>query len=266
MPIRCKNKKGQFAKCSTKTKRVRVASAKKTAGRAGRAGGVASAKASAHVKSREAFLRAARRAAGAEANLRVEIVPGASAPKIMGEGAHYRTSGGTLIRHPGAYSKKGFGNMVYKHTTRRVVVGSEWNPTGHASGKRSTKAIYATTYCNKGHYVATGKPVKHECITIPPAALKAEMEGDYEKAIEIMSKRRRGMFGMASGERHHVQPGDRVTYVNYRGTKMSGRVVMRSSQRGSWVVNTGGRYGTPDVVSEEQIISVRKSLSGRSIG
>lgn len=44
MPIRCKNKKGQFAKCSTKTKRVRVASAKKTARKAGRAFGYAAGK------------------------------------------------------------------------------------------------------------------------------------------------------------------------------------------------------------------------------
>ena len=69
--------------------------------------------------------------------------------------------------------------------------------TGSASG-RAKRRIYATTYCNKGHYVDTGKPVGHECITIPPAALRAEMEGDYDKAIEIMQKRR---SGSASGRK-----------------------------------------------------------------
>jgi hypothetical protein len=51
------------------------------------------------------------------------------------------------------------------------------------------RAIYCTTYCNFGHYVDNGRPVKHECRVIPPAALKAEMAGDYERAIEIMTER-----------------------------------------------------------------------------
>lgn len=76
---------------------------------------------------------------------------------------------------------------------------------GKSAGKSASKGrIYATTFCNRGHYVATGKPVGHECITIPPAALKAEMDGDYEKAGEIMSKRKRGPFGMAAGRAGHA--------------------------------------------------------------
>jgi hypothetical protein len=46
--------------------------------------------------------------------------------------------------------------------------------------------IYATSYCNHGHYVLTGKPVNHECRVIPPAALQAEMAGNYAEAIELM--------------------------------------------------------------------------------
>jgi hypothetical protein len=49
--------------------------------------------------------------------------------------------------------------------------------------------IYCTTYCNHGHRVSDGKPVDHECITIPPKALQAEIDGDFEKAIDIMEKR-----------------------------------------------------------------------------
>ncbi len=49
------------------------------------------------------------------------------------------------------------------------------------------KRIYCTTYCNFGHYVATGAPVQHECRTIPPKALKAEMDGDFGLAIKIMN-------------------------------------------------------------------------------
>lgn len=47
--------------------------------------------------------------------------------------------------------------------------------------------IYCTTYCNKGHRLKDGKPVAHECYVLPPVALKAEMEGDFEKAQEILS-------------------------------------------------------------------------------
>lgn len=52
------------------------------------------------------------------------------------------------------------------------------------------KPVYCTTYCNFGHYVKTGRPVGHECRIIPPKALKAEMEGDYNTAIEILSSTR----------------------------------------------------------------------------
>lgn len=48
------------------------------------------------------------------------------------------------------------------------------------------RRIYCSTYCNFGHYVDTGAPVQHECRTIPPAALAAEIRGDYELAIQLM--------------------------------------------------------------------------------
>lgn len=48
--------------------------------------------------------------------------------------------------------------------------------------------IYCTTYCNRGHRVSDGKPVKHECRIIPFAALAAEIAGDYERAIEILQE------------------------------------------------------------------------------
>lgn len=52
-------------------------------------------------------------------------------------------------------------------------------------------SLYLTTYCNFGHCTKTGKPVDHECRNIPPAALQAEREGDFEKAIEIMNGKKR---------------------------------------------------------------------------
>lgn len=50
--------------------------------------------------------------------------------------------------------------------------------------------VYCTTYCNHGHRLSDGMPVEHECRVIPPAALKAEMEGDYQGAITIMGANR----------------------------------------------------------------------------
>lgn len=47
---------------------------------------------------------------------------------------------------------------------------------------------YVTTYCNKPHYVATGKPIGHECYKLPPEALRLEISGDYEGAIAILEK------------------------------------------------------------------------------
>jgi hypothetical protein len=49
-----------------------------------------------------------------------------------------------------------------------------------------THEFYCTTYCNKAHRVRDGKPVKHECSILPPAALRAEINGDYEQACAIL--------------------------------------------------------------------------------
>jgi hypothetical protein len=49
---------------------------------------------------------------------------------------------------------------------------------------------YVSSYCNQSHRTIDGKPVEHECRIIPPAALRAEAEGDYERANEIMRSRK----------------------------------------------------------------------------
>ena len=48
--------------------------------------------------------------------------------------------------------------------------------------------IYCTSYCNFGHRLSDGKPVDHECYILPPAALEAEREDNYELACELISK------------------------------------------------------------------------------
>lgn len=65
---------------------------------------------------------------GAHVRYPVEIIPGDAAPRLVGHGWHYVTSGGTVIDHPGAYSRRGWSNMHYVPSTRRVTVGEGWVP------------------------------------------------------------------------------------------------------------------------------------------
>lgn len=55
-----------------------------------------------------------------------------------------------------------------------------------------------------------------------------------------------------------IRVGDRVTIVNRFGQKSTGRAVMRSTH-GGWVLNMGGRYGTPAVADSHNIVSVKKA-------
>jgi hypothetical protein len=52
------------------------------------------------------------------------------------------------------------------------------------------KDFYVSTYCNFAHSTKTGKPIKHECRHIPPAALRMEREGLLTEAIAIMQGRK----------------------------------------------------------------------------
>jgi len=73
---------------------------------------------------RRAILRSADQS---QSNISIQIIPGvAVAPRTVGQSWHYETRGGSMIYHPGAYSKTGWSNMVYCHSTRRVIVGEQW--------------------------------------------------------------------------------------------------------------------------------------------
>lgn len=57
----------------------------------------------------------------------VRVIPGgALAPRLVGRrGGHY-TRGGSRVYHPSAYSRKGWSNLVYRTSTRRIYVGERW--------------------------------------------------------------------------------------------------------------------------------------------
>ena len=58
-----------------------------------------------------------------------------------------------------------------------------------------------------------------------------------------------------------ISPGDRVQIENRFGQRSWGRVVMRGPA--GWVLNMGGRYGTPAIASPSNITAVRQSKGGR---
>lgn len=70
----------------------------------------------------------ARRAAGLCSHDHPPVVvrPGDIAPTIAGCGWHYKTRGGNWIDNPNAYARKGWSNMIYCPSTRRVEVGADW--------------------------------------------------------------------------------------------------------------------------------------------
>ena len=57
-----------------------------------------------------------------------------------------------------------------------------------------------------------------------------------------------------------IRPGDRVTISTPQGQTRTGRAVMLGP--GGWVLNLGGRYGTPGIANERNIVSVRKAGGG----
>jgi hypothetical protein len=53
-----------------------------------------------------------------------------------------------------------------------------------------------------------------------------------------------------------IRPGDRVTIRNRFGQERTGRAVTRGPA--GWVLNMGGRHGTPDIADERNIVRVRR--------
>lgn len=54
-----------------------------------------------------------------------------------------------------------------------------------------------------------------------------------------------------------IRAGTRVTIVNRFGQRRTGRAVMRGPA--GWVINLGGRHGTPAIATEENIVKVRQA-------
>lgn len=54
--------------------------------------------------------------------------------------------------------------------------------------ERKRTSVYATTFCNKAHRIADGKPVDHECYILDPVVLDAETWNGANAALELAQK------------------------------------------------------------------------------
>ncbi len=54
-----------------------------------------------------------------------------------------------------------------------------------------------------------------------------------------------------------IKFGDRVTIKNRFGQKATGRAVLKGPH--GWVLNMGGRYGTPAIATDSNIVMVKKA-------
>ncbi len=51
-----------------------------------------------------------------------------------------------------------------------------------------------------------------------------------------------------------IKPRSRVTIITPHGSKLTGKAVMKGPA--GWVLNLGGKYGTPGIATEDNTISV----------
>lgn len=57
----------------------------------------------------------------------VIVIPtGHLSPRLCGVRWHHETRGGTWVRYPSAYRRRGWSNLVYVCSTLTVYVGEEW--------------------------------------------------------------------------------------------------------------------------------------------
>jgi hypothetical protein len=66
-----------------------------------------------------------------------------------------------------------------------------------------------------------------------------------------------GRWTPPTGGLDDIGPGDRVTIRTPHGQERTGRAVMRGPA--GWVLNMGGKHGTPGIASEDNIVKVRKA-------
>lgn len=82
-------------------------------------------------------------------------------------------------------------------------------------------------------------------------------ERTAKKAYGFNSQSELKQMRESGGVMSQIRAGDRVTIVDRFGKEQSGRAVMFGPA--GWVLNMGGRHGTPAIANEENIVKVRKA-------
>jgi hypothetical protein len=57
-----------------------------------------------------------------------------------------------------------------------------------------------------------------------------------------------------------IKAGTRVTIKTPQGNEITGKAVMYNSDYDSWVLNVGGRYGTPKIASRKNVVKINGKL------
>lgn len=187
---------------------------------------------------------------------RVEVCADCVKVTVPGRGT-FRVSGTRSARAAVSFvlrQLQGRGKKPKRGATLKTLPFTSVNPA-----KPGT--FYVSTYCNKAHALKTGRPIKHECRIIPPAALQAERDGDFDRAIAIMqgkparyTRGRNPRVEFKSGGKMHyfdTLPGDGVFVGPTKGSR--GRLTARGytggravgSASASAFVVKGGRRSNP---------------------
>ncbi|MBR19787.1 MAG: hypothetical protein CMA64_06540 [Euryarchaeota archaeon] len=70
------------------------------------------------------------------------------------------------------------------------------------------------------------------------------------------------MYIMEMLDFNDIMAGDSVTIKTPQGQEVRGKAVMKGPH--GWVINTGGRHGTPRVVSESNFVKMRKGKNRKA--
>lgn len=87
---------------------------------------------------------------------------------------------------------------------------------------------------------------------------------DLRRQASTIRSAWRGRAGNPASVLDTILHGDRVTIVNRFGQEHTGKAVMRGPA--GWVLNMGGRHGTPGIATEKNIVRVRRSPTHRAQG
>ena len=110
----------------------------------------------------------------------------------------------------------------------------------------------------KGYCDECGKPFKYsEAVqgkeNVCAACKKSKKAYGFNTQHELKQQQETG--GLIS----QIRAGDRVTIRTSHGQEQTGKAVMYNAQQQCWVLNMGGKHGTPGIADEENIVKVRKA-------